>query len=188
MQEEVWKDVVGFEQYFKVSESGEIYSKRTSKILKIFENNGGYLVFATKIGGKCGVAYCFKIHRLVAEAFLEPPDEDLVSRCSKQGYGNVIVRHRDNNKKNNHYSNLSWGTYQDNTNDYMKSGNWKPSEIPKGLNSPVAKLNAEQVKYIRDNYKPRCKTNGCRAIAKLFGVGHWVVSDVVIGKSYTDVL
>ena len=51
---EVWKDVVGFESLFLVSNFGEVYSKRSSKILKQNLHSNGYFTIATKIGGRKG--------------------------------------------------------------------------------------------------------------------------------------
>ena len=48
---EVWKDVVGYEDYFKVSNPGNVYSKRSNKILKQNLHVNGYYTIATKIGG-----------------------------------------------------------------------------------------------------------------------------------------
>lgn len=34
LEDEVWKDVVGYEDLFSVSNKGQIFSKRTNKVLK----------------------------------------------------------------------------------------------------------------------------------------------------------
>jgi len=47
MQEEVWKDVVGFEEYFMVSNLGNVWSKRTDKILKQHVRKDGRVTIAT---------------------------------------------------------------------------------------------------------------------------------------------
>jgi len=57
----------------------------------------------------CGIRYkngkviSKRVHRLVAEAFIPNPNNY------------PIVMHKDNNKKNNHISNLKWGTVSNNT-------------------------------------------------------------------------
>lgn len=66
----MFKDVVGFEEYFSISDDGKIFSKRTNKELKQTISKTGYLTVATKIGGRNGLNKCFKIHILVAKAFI----------------------------------------------------------------------------------------------------------------------
>ena len=45
---EVWKDVVGFEDKYLVSNIGRVYSKITKKILKQNLHVNGYFTLATK--------------------------------------------------------------------------------------------------------------------------------------------
>lgn len=72
--EEIFKDVVGFEDYFQISNFGRFFSKRSNKLLKLHINKSGYITLATKIGGRHGTNHCFKIHRVVAEAFIPNPE------------------------------------------------------------------------------------------------------------------
>lgn len=181
MQEEVWKDVVGFEQYFKVSQFGKVWSKRTSKILKQTKLKSGYWVINTRIGGRDGIAYSIRVHRMVAEAFLSPPSQELIDVCSKQHFGKVIVRHRDNTKTNNNYDNLMWGTCQDNSDDYVATGASRTSQDGKrGVDNPSSKFTQDQIDYIRANYKEI----GVRALAREFSVNHCTISRIVNNKRY----
>ena len=108
MDNKNWKDVVGFEDYFMVSDCGDVWSKRTNKVLKQRYNKSGYLVISTKIGGRKGRNHCFRVHRLVAEAFVSNPDNK------------PVVNHIDGIKGNNHVSNLEWCTPQENTKHYFE--------------------------------------------------------------------
>ena len=103
---EIWKDVVGYEGHFMVSESGKVKSldrkyKRSDgsiypvagKELTPFISNAGYKRIALRKNGK---PMKYSVHRLVAEAFL--PREE----------GRDFVNHLDGDKLNNHYSNLEW--------------------------------------------------------------------------------
>jgi hypothetical protein len=103
---EKWKDVVGYEGHFMVSESGKVKSlNRTcicsngnkyrvkGKDLSSFISNVGYFRISLRNGGK---QIKYSIHRLVAEAFI--PKE----------IGRDFVNHIDGNRLNNHYSNLEW--------------------------------------------------------------------------------
>lgn len=96
MTEEVWKDVVGYEGIYKVSNFGNIksYSRYPhGKLLRgVKSTNGYYKVILCKDGEKSTIA----VHRLVATAFL--PNSDNLSQ----------VNHKDENKLNNNVDNLEW--------------------------------------------------------------------------------
>lgn len=109
---EEWKDIVGYEGRYQVSNLGRVRSlareyctpvacKRVpERILKVQENNNGYLYILMRIESK---KYKHYIHRLVAAAFLEKPYEDAYE-----------VNHKDKVRKNNHLSNLEWLNHIDN--------------------------------------------------------------------------
>lgn len=96
---EEWKDIVGYEGLYKVSNIGRVYGVKRKHILKHNSNHGYFLVCLCK----CGAEKYFRIHRLVAEAFIPNPD--------KLPY----VNHKDENKQNNAVDNLEWCTAQYNT-------------------------------------------------------------------------
>lgn len=150
---EVWKDVVGFESLFLVSNFGEVYSKRSSKILKQNLHSNGYFTIATKIGGRKGKSICFKVHRLVAEAFLLNIENK------------PFVNHIDGVKTNNNLNNLEWCTAKENTKHAILTG-----LIDYSKRNVTYILNEYQISFIKENYKPFCREFGSRSLAKLFGV------------------
>ena len=172
-EEEIWKDVVGFEDYFMISSLGNLFSKRTSKLLKKNIHPHGYYTIATRIGGRFGQCFCFKLHRLVAEAFLDAPEDYLVDESEKTFYKKVIVNHKDGNKLNNKVENLEWCSHKENSRHAVDIG---LIVHRKGLENPNFKLNKDQVIYILDHYKPRHREFGARALGRKFGVSHEVVS------------
>lgn len=101
--EEVWRDVIGYEGYFKVSNLGRIQNRR-GKIRKPWLV-AGYPTLTLSIGPDCK---SFPIHRLVAQAFVPNP-ENL-----------PVVRHKDNCRDNPRADNLVWGTKKDNMEDLSK--------------------------------------------------------------------
>lgn len=96
--EEIWKDVVGYEGYYQVSNLGNVKSLNwrnvgCAKNLWLKPHNKGYLQVELAKGG---IKKCFVVHRLVATAFIPNP-------C-----GYPQVNHKDENKRNNCVSNLEW--------------------------------------------------------------------------------
>lgn len=108
---EEWRDVVGAEEYYEISNLGRIKNKGTGEILKPSKTSG-----YEHIKLCYGIDKEFLIHRLVAEAFIPNPFN---FRC---------VNHKDENKLNNHVDNLEWCTYQYN-NTYGKGALQRNSKI-----------------------------------------------------------
>lgn len=105
-----WRDLYNFEDYYMISEYGDIKSKKTGKVRKLRSNvRHGYLDVDLYKEGK---VYYKRVHRLVAETFLQLPDQ----------HTNKVVMHLDNDKTNNHYTNLKWGTISENTLQAYKDG------------------------------------------------------------------
>lgn len=101
--EEVWKDVVGYEGLYQVSNLGRVKSMRKSwashgekeHIMRPTKTKGyEYL----KLRGNDGVDKSTPVHRLVALAFIPNPN------------GYKCVNHKDENKLNNNVENLEWCT------------------------------------------------------------------------------
>ena len=102
----MWKQISGYENAYLINECGEV--KRIGGcILKPQKRKDGYLQYQLSLNG---IRRMRKMHRLVAEAFVENPN----------GYN--IVNHKDGNKLNNHYSNLEWCTSAENNQHSWDSG------------------------------------------------------------------
>jgi hypothetical protein len=91
-------EIKKIEWWYNIQEDGNLYSKITNKILKCRPNNVGYLRFYFPQYG------CYEyVHRLVIYKYIgEPPSAE------------HEVDHIDNNKLNNHYTNLRWVTHREN--------------------------------------------------------------------------
>lgn len=95
-----------------ISNTGEVLTTNTGVVRYTRVNKQGYVITQVEINRKIKT---LKVHRLVAEIFLPEPDEDLVLKCSKEHHKKVIVRHLDNDKTNNHSTNLAWSDQLTNT-------------------------------------------------------------------------
>jgi hypothetical protein len=90
------KDIKDYENLYAVSEDGQIFSYRSNRFLKpCRDGNGYYYVSLTKNGQRKSK----KIHRIVAETFLENPNN---LPC---------VNHKDCDTNNNNVNNLEWCDY-----------------------------------------------------------------------------
>ena len=100
--EEEWKDIVGFEGLYQISNYGRVLSFHHGghKYLSLKNYSGGYLSVSLSNKKKKAKGW---VHRLVAESFVGKP------------VGNVQVNHKDLNKQNNHVDNLEWVTSRENT-------------------------------------------------------------------------
>ena len=107
---EIWKDVVGFEGIYIISNSGAVissYNRNGVKSLKGSVKKNGYLQYILVKDGK---KYHSNAHRLVAKAFLENP------KNFQQ------VNHKDGDKLNNNVDNLEWCNASHNSQHAIKNG------------------------------------------------------------------
>jgi hypothetical protein len=104
---EIWKDVVGYEEFYSVSNLGRMWSKRKDKELSSSTNNCGYKQVNVTDGNS---KKCMLVHRAVAISFIKNP-KNL-----------PVVNHKDENVANNHVDNLEWCTisYNNSYNDIAK--------------------------------------------------------------------
>lgn len=174
---EIWKDIIGYESLYQVSNCGRVkslyYGKE--KILKPFLNSKGYCRVFLKNNKN---SKSFFIHRLVAEAFLEKKENK------------NVVNHIDNNPLNNAVDNLEWVTQKENM-EYMskqgrsnKKGKWleKIIESNKKYYVPVIKMNKNNEilkKYKKltdvkqDGYRPGDVCKCCKRKRKTAGGFKW---------------
>lgn len=95
---EIWRDIDGYDGKYQVSTWGRVRS--ANGILKPYENSKGYLKIGLTKDGECRK---HRVHRLVAEAFIENPENY------------PQVEHIDGNNQNNSITNLMWVNNEINT-------------------------------------------------------------------------
>jgi hypothetical protein len=123
---EIWRDVVGGEGLYLVSNHGKVKSLNYNKtgktqLMKLTKNRGGYLKLELYIDKK---AKSYLIHRLVAESFLKNP---LDLPC---------INHIDENKTNNNINNLEYCTMK-----YNNLYGTRPSRTSKANSIPIIGVN-----------------------------------------------
>lgn len=166
---EIWKDMVGYEDYFEVSNFGRVFSKRSRSILKLnltgnSGDNAGYLAFVTRLNGRGSRSISIKVHQQVAKAFLDSPSEEIKAWASGTKNRRPYVNHKDGNKHNNKVSNLEWCTSSENLKHYHDKLKKTPTRHCNGC-SPS--LKDEEVLQIRDLSEYGFSE---RAIAKMYSV------------------
>ena len=127
---EIWKPIKDYENY-EVSNLGKVKSlnyNRTGeeKILKPRKDKDGYLYVGLYKSGK---RKFFKIHRLVATAYIFNPDDK------------PQINHIDCNRQNNCVENLEWCTIKENAQYREKMSNGKCVENAKKRNKPIIATN-----------------------------------------------
>lgn len=155
MQDEIWKDVVGYEEFYQVSNNGRVRRKRDGKIYKNRTFTNGYknvLIYKDgkwhRTGGKSEL-----VHRMVAMAFIPNPNNY------------PQVNHKDENKENNCVENLEWCTQK--YNNYYGTAR---ERIAKKLSRQIVQANLDgsfvklwpSAKYAQRNSEHRqCNISRC---------------------------
>ena len=101
------RDVKGYEGLYGITSCGRVWSYKRQKFLKPASDKKGYFKVVLYKNGKCKN---YKIHRLVAEAYIPNPDNL------------PQVDHIDNDKTHNYINNLQWITNRNN----VRKGRNKP--------------------------------------------------------------
>jgi hypothetical protein len=111
LKTEQWKDVLGYEGIYQVSDLGRIksFKFKKQKILVQINTSKGYLDIGLH-NNKMEKKKRLKIHRLVAIAFIPNPENKLE------------VNHKKGNKKDNRVISLEWNTPTENQIHAYKTG------------------------------------------------------------------
>lgn len=91
---EVWKDIVGYEGKYQVSNLGNVKNVKSQRILKPCNTNKNKYLYVNLYNDN--IVSIYRIHRLVGLHFLSNPDNLRE------------IDHIDRNKLNNNVSNLRW--------------------------------------------------------------------------------
>lgn len=169
---EIWKDVIGFEGFYQVSDLGNVRSfviyrnstRANPKAMVPCRDSRGYYNFTVK--------KCFRekrtlyIHREVAKAFKPNPNNY------------KLVRHLNDVKTDNRVNNLAWGTYQHNRIDGIRNGKF-PHEI--GKRPVVRKLNEAKVGMVMMSPKNNSE------LGRELNVSESTISKIRVGRNWNHV-
>lgn len=160
----LWREIPSFPDY-EVSEHGDVRravparGSVVGKVLVPWVRDDGYCMFILRRDGR---SYHRKAHQLVIEAFVGPAP-----------FPRAEVRHKDGTRSNNHYTNLEWGTTQDNRDDQRRHGT-----LCQGERHYAAKLTEAQVAEIR------ASTDLQRVLAARYGVQQSAISRIRSGARW----
>lgn len=164
---ERWKQINEYENYF-VSNLGNVKNSRGRHLKTELSNTGYYRVHLSKHGKARHIA----VHRLVASAFLDNPNNL------------KLVNHKDGNKLNNTLENLEWVTYSQNLqhayDSKLRIGNL-------GERNGGVKLTKLEVIEIRKLYKKQSKEYGSYALARKFNVCSKTILNIVKREHWKEV-
>lgn len=132
---EKWKDVIGYEGLYQVSNMGRIRNSK-GKIRKTFISEFGYERITLTKNRK---QEKFQVHRLVAQAFIRLEND------------NEQVNHIDGDKLNNKVNNLEWCSASENVQHAFKIG------LHKAYTGYREMPNEKMVKKLTKDGKVICK-------------------------------
>lgn len=154
---------------YAVTKDGRVYSYRKQRFLKPFKltlkkkRKTHYTRLRVQLFNELG-SRVFFVHRLIAEAFIENPDNL------------PQVNHLDCNPLNNHFKNLEWCTPLQNVQHSIKLGRHQSVRD--------RKLTEDTVRKIRRMYISKTLTE----ISRELEINISVVDSILKGRTYRDVI
>lgn len=192
---EVWRPVLHAEGEYEISSYGRVkrlayfatlQNQVTSwqqfmptRILKANPDTRGYPQVKVKCKGEPRIA---RVHRLVAESFLEPPSLSLIEATRVANVDYVVVNHLDGNTFNPRLENLEWCTVSHN-NSHITAKKQAGYKKAQGSNSYNSVLVEKDVLEILDLL--RYKVYSQEKIAEIYGVKQITISNLWCGRSWS---
>jgi len=170
---EIWKDVIGYEGLYQVSNLGRVMrvaggmGATPGRILKPWLQNGGYLQVTLSANDRRKV---LSVHRLVAEALLERPSP-----------AHNEVNHKNGVKSDPRVENLEWVTRKQN----LAHRETILGISSKGEANGLAKLADEDVIEIRELYATGKYTQV--ELGEMFQVSFATISDIVRRETWQHI-
>jgi len=183
---EIWKDVIGYEGLYQVSNLGNVKSLdrevtpnnrvpywRKGKMCKQSKSNLGYMIVGFTVNNVKVNKY---VHRLVAEIFIDNINDY------------PQVNHIDCNKTNNKANNLEWCTNSQNHIHAVKNGLNKlhlHRVAYSGEENGRALLTKEQVLEIKQKYIPY--KYSAKKLSKEYNVSESCITHILNNTSWKEI-
>ena len=159
------KQIKGYEDY-SVSNQGRVFNLKFKRFRKPQKNNRGYFYVDLS---KNGVKKIHSIHRLVALAFIENPENK------------ETVNHIDGIKTNNFAGNLEWCSQKENVHHAVNAG----LQDNRGSKHGMSKLDESQVLEIRKLYATGNYVY--KDLGKMFDITQPLISYIINRKMWTHI-
>ena len=186
MNTEIWKPITGFEGLYEVSSQGRVKSiKRRVKrkdnrtvtfgglFLNAHPDHYGYRRVTLRRDGE---SHQQKVHRLVADAFLDAP----AGRVGTET-GCFCINHKNGNKLDNALENLEWVQVAENYAHAIKTG----LLCNKGSKNGQSKLTETDAVKIRHDYDSGAQRH--IDLANAYGVSRTAISNVISRRTFAHV-
>jgi len=182
MENEIWKEINGYEGMYQVSNLGRVKSLKRQvtrangvkphypeRILRHGLNSAGYPIVCLQ---KDGTQKMERVHRLVAKCFINNP------------LNKKTVNHINGVKGDGRAVNLEWATQAENNQHAIDTGLKDMSKTKKGSNHGGSKLKEGDIPIIF-----KLKTVGIRRseIASMFNVSPQTITDVISRRYWKHV-
>lgn len=173
---EQWRYVAHTNNRYLISNMGRLLttgyrgSKRCT-IMKPAKDAHGYYRTMLLIDGKFKT---IKLHRIVAQNWIDNP------------LNKLQVNHINFDRTDNRVDNLEWATPKENmmhskiNGRFSNNGNAYYLPLARGSKNGMSKLNEEQVKEIRQKFKPRIYTR--EMLAQEYGVSQHTIKDAILRR------
>ena len=166
IESENWAPVAGYAGKYEVSDHGRVRNI-FGAILKQWISDQGYCLVRFS-----SPRMVFRVHRLVAVAFIANPDEK------------PFVNHIDCIRSNNFSKNLEWCTQLENLRHSDKLGRMQKT-FWQGKRSPSAMLSDAQVRRIREMYSTGKWS--WESLGREFEMSKRAIGRIVNGETYANV-
>lgn len=154
-----WKPLVGYEELYRISSIGDVFSLRSLKMLKKTINHKGYIRYQLYKNGK---TINIMAHRAVLLAFIGPCPPGM--QCG----------HLDGNPANNKLTNLKWVTPLENARHKIRHGTHQ---------TRTSKLTDRDVIDIKQRYvRTGRNASNSVALSKEFGVAQRTILSIISGE------